>query len=199
MLGLWLATKFFIMIEELELIYDEFKSSNEKSLNHFESELIKIRAGKASPSMLQGVMVEYYGSMTPIQQVANVNTMDARTIVVQPWEKNMLNDIAKGIMNANLGLNPQNNGEQLLIAVPPLTEERRRDLVKRAKAEAENAKVGIRNHRKDSLDMIKDLKKDGLSEDMEKDAEEEVQKITNAFIKKIEDLLEIKEKDIMTV
>jgi ribosome recycling factor len=199
MLGLWLATKFFIMIEELELIYDEFKSSNEKSLNHFESELIKIRAGKASPSMLQGVMVEYYGSMTPIQQVANVNTMDARTIVVQPWEKNMLNDIAKGIMNANLGLNPQNNGEQLLIAVPPLTEERRRDLVKRAKAEAENAKVGIRNHRKDSLDMIKDLKKDGLSEDMEKDAEEEVQKITNSFIKKIEDLLEIKEKDIMTV
>jgi len=199
MLGLWLATKFFIMIEELELIYDEFKSSNEKSLNHFESELIKIRAGKASPSMLQGVMVEYYGSMTPIQQVANVNTMDARTIVVQPWEKNMLNDIAKGIMNANLGLNPQNNGEQLLIAVPPLTEERRRDLVKRAKAEAENAKVGIRNHRKDSLDMIKDLKKDGLSEDMEKDAEEEIQKITNSFIKKIEDLLEIKEKDIMTV
>ena len=187
------------MIEELELIYDEFKSSNEKSLNHFESELIKIRAGKASPSMLQGVMVEYYGSMTPIQQVANVNTMDARTIVVQPWEKNMLNDIAKGIMNANLGLNPQNNGEQLLIAVPPLTEERRRDLVKRAKAEAENAKVGIRNHRKDSLDMIKDLKKDGLSEDMEKVAEEEVQKITNSFIKKIEDLLEIKEKDIMTV
>lgn len=187
------------MTEELELIYDEFRTSNEKSLNHLESELIKIRAGKASPSMLQGVMVEYYGSMTPIQQVANVNTMDARTIVVQPWEKNMLNDIAKGIMNANLGLNPQNNGEQLLIAVPPLTEERRRDLVKRAKAESENAKVGIRNHRKDALDMIKDLKKDGLSEDMEKVAEEEIQKITNSFIKKVDDLLEIKEKDIMTV
>jgi ribosome recycling factor len=187
------------MTEELELIYDEFKTSNEKSLNHLESELIKIRAGKATPSMLQGVMVEYYGSMTPIQQVANVNTMDARTIVVQPWEKNMLNDIAKGIMNANLGLNPQNNGEQLLIAVPPLTEERRRDLVKRAKAESENAKVGIRNHRKDALDMIKDLKKDGLSEDMEKVAEEEIQKITNSFIKKVDDLLEIKEKDIMTV
>ncbi|MBM3185684.1 MAG: ribosome recycling factor [Bacteroidota bacterium] len=187
------------MTEELELIYDEFKTSNEKSLNHLEGELIKIRAGKASPSMLQGVMVEYYGSMTPIQQVANVNTMDARTIVVQPWEKNMLNDIAKGIMNANLGLNPQNNGEQLLIAVPPLTEERRRDLVKRAKAESENAKVGIRNHRKDALDMIKDLKKDGLSEDMEKVAEEEIQKITNSFIKKVDDLLEIKEKDIMTV
>jgi ribosome recycling factor len=187
------------MIEELELIYDEFRSSNNKSLNHLESELVKIRAGKASPSMLQGVMVEYYGSMTPIQQVANVNTMDARTIVVQPWEKNLLNDIAKGIMNANLGLNPQNNGEQLLIAVPPLTEERRRDLVKRAKAEAENAKVGVRNHRKDALDMIKDLKKEGLSEDMEKDSEEEIQKITNSFIKKIDDLVELKEKDIMTV
>jgi hypothetical protein len=114
-------------------------------------------------------------------------------------KKHLINDIAKGILNANLGLNPQNNGEQLLIAVPPLTEERRRDLVKRAKAEAENAKVGVRNHRKDALDMIKDLKKDGLSEDMEKDAEEEVQKITVSFIKKIEDLLELKEKDIMTV
>jgi len=187
------------MVEELELIYDEFKDANNKSLNHLESELIKIRAGKASPAMLQGVMVEYYGAMTPIQQVANVNTMDARTIVVQPWEKQLLNDIAKGILNANLGLNPQNNGEQLLIAVPPLTEERRRDLVKRAKAEAENAKVGIRNHRKDAIDMIKDLKKEGLSEDLEKDAEEEVQKITNSFIKKVDDLLELKEKDIMTV
>ena len=187
------------MIEELDMIYDEFKNSNNKSLNHLESELIKIRAGKASPAMLQGVMIEYYGSMTPLQQVANVNTMDARTIVVHPWEKNMLNDIAKGIMNANLGLNPQNNGEQLLIAVPPLTEERRRDLVKRAKAEAEQAKVGVRNNRKDALDMIKDLKKEGLSEDMEKDAEEEIQKITNSFIKKIDDLVEIKEKDIMTV
>lgn len=187
------------MTEELELIYDEFRESNQKTLDHLENELIKIRAGKASPAMLQGVMIEYYGAMTPLQQVANVNTMDARTIVVQPWEKTLLNDIARGIINANLGLNPQNNGEQLLIAVPPLTEERRRDLVKRAKSEAEHAKVGIRNHRKDSLDMIKDLKKDGLSEDMEKDAEEEVQKITNSYIKKIDDLVELKEKDIMTV
>lgn len=187
------------MTEELELIYDECKDSNQKTLEHLENELIKIRAGKASPSMLQGVMIEYYGALTPLQQVANVNTMDARTIVVQPWEKALLNDIARGIINANLGLNPQNNGEQLLIAVPPLTEERRRDLVKRAKVEAENGKVGIRNNRKDALDLIKDLKKEGLSEDMEKDAEEEVQKITNAFSKKIDDLLEIKEKDIMTV
>jgi ribosome recycling factor len=149
--------------------------------------------------MLNSVMVEYYGSMTPLQQVANVNTMDARTIIVQPWEKPLLNDIAKGIINANLGLNPQNNGEQLIIAVPPLTEERRRELVKRAKVEAENAKIGVRNNRKDALDMIKDLKNEGLSEDMTKDAEEEVQKITNSYIKKVDELLEIKEKDIMTV
>jgi len=187
------------MIEELEIVYDEFKQSNQKTLTHLENELIKIRAGKASPAMLQGVMVEYYGSMTPLQQVANVNTLDARTIIVQPWEKNMLNEIAKGIINSNLGLNPQNNGEQLMIAVPPLTEERRRDLVKKAKAEAEHAKVGIRNNRKDALDMVKDLKKDGLSEDLEKGAEEEVQKITNSYSKKVDDLLEIKEKDIMTV
>jgi ribosome recycling factor len=187
------------MTEELSMIYDEFKESNQKSLNHLENELVKIRAGKASPAMLNSVMVEYYGSMTPLQQVANVNTMDARTIIVQPWEKPLLNDIAKGIINANLGLNPQNNGEQLIIAVPPLTEERRRDLVKRAKAESENAKIGIRNNRKDALDMIKDLKNEGLSEDMTKDAEEEVQKITNNYIKKVDELLELKEKDIMTV
>lgn len=187
------------MTEELNMIYDEFKESNQKTLNHLENELVKIRAGKASPAMLSGVMVEYYGSMTPLQQVANVNTTDARTIIVQPWEKPLLNDIARGIINANLGLNPQNNGEQLIISVPPLTEERRRDLVKKAKAEAEHAKVGIRNNRKDALDMIKDLKNDGLSEDMVKVGEEEVQKITNSYIKKVDELVELKEKDIMTI
>jgi ribosome recycling factor len=187
------------MIEELSMIYDEFKEANQKSLNHLENELLKIRAGKASPAMLNSVMVEYYGSMTPLQQVANVNTIDARTIIVQPWEKPLINDIAKGIINANLGLNPQSNGDQLIIAVPPLTEERRRDLVKRAKTEAENAKIGVRNNRKDALDMIKDLKSEGLSEDMSKDAEEEVQKITNSYIKKVDELLELKEKDIMTI
>jgi ribosome recycling factor len=187
------------MTEELSMIYDEFKESNQKTLNHLENELTKIRAGKASPAMLGGVTVEYYGSMTPLQQVANVNTTDARTIIVQPWEKQLLNDIARGIINSNLGLNPQNNGEQLIISVPPLTEERRRDLVKKAKAEAEQAKVGIRNNRKDALDMIKDLKNDGLSEDAVKVAEEEVQKITNSYIKKVDDLVELKEKDIMTI
>lgn len=187
------------MTEELQLIYDEFKSSNAKSLDRLEHELLKVRAGKATPSMLTGVMVDYYGSPTPIQQVANIGTMDARTLTVQAWEKNMLSEIAKGIMNANLGLNPQNNGEQLIIQIPPLTEERRRDLVKKAKAEGENSKVAIRNHRKDSLDMVKDLKADGLSEDMVKDAETEIQNITNGFIKKVDDLVELKEKDIMTI
>jgi ribosome recycling factor len=187
------------MTEELTMIYDDFKVSNTKTLGHLEIELTKIRAGKASPAMLGGVMVDYYGTMTPLQQVANVNTSDARTILVQPWEKAMLNEIARGIINSNLGLNPQNNGEQLIITVPPLTEERRRDLVKRARGEAENAKVGVRNNRKDSIDMVKELKNEGLSEDMAKSAEEEVQKITNSAIKKIDDLIEIKEKDIMTV
>ena len=187
------------MVEDLQMIYDDFKSSNGKSIEHLETELLKIRAGKATPSMLNGVMVDYYGTMTAIQQVANVTTMDARTITVQPWEKSMLNEIAKGIINSNLGFAPQNNGEILLISVPPLTEERRRELVKKAKAETEHAKVAIRNNRKDSLDMVKDLKNDGLSEDLTKDAEAEIQTITNSFIKKIDDLVEIKEKEIMTI
>jgi len=187
------------MTEDLQLIYDELKSSNAKSIVHLENELLKIRAGKATPSMLHSVMVDYYGSPTPIQQVANINSMDARTLTVQAWEKNMLQEIAKGIINSNLGLNPQNNGEQLIIQIPPLTEERRKDLVKKAKAESEHAKVGIRNNRKDGIDMVKDLKNEGLSEDMTKDAENEIQNITNSFIKKVDELVEAKEKDIMTI
>jgi len=187
------------MTEELNMIYDEFKSSNEKTIEHFESELLKIRAGKAMPSMLQGVMVDYYGSPTPIQQVANISVMDARTLTVQPWEKAMLGELMKGIVNANLGFAPQDNGEMLIISIPPLTEERRRDLAKKAKAEAENAKVGIRSHRKDALDMVKDLKDDGLSEDMQKDAEGRIQEITDAYTKKTDELYAAKEKDIMTI
>ena len=187
------------MTEEVQLIFDEFKSQNKKSIVHLENEFSKIRAGKATPAMLNGVMVDYYGSPTAIQQVANITTMDARTITVQPWEKQMLNEIAKGIINANLGFAPQNNGEVLIISVPPLTEERRKDLVKKAKSECEHAKVGIRNNRKDALDMLKDLKNDGLSEDMFKDAESEIQGITNSGVKKIDDLLEVKEKEIMTI
>jgi len=187
------------MVEDLNMIYDDLKASNEKKIEHYEIELSKIRAGKASPSMLSGVMVEYYEVLTPLQQVANVSVMDARTLVVQPWEKSILNDLAKGIIDANLGLNPQDNGEQLIISVPPLTEERRKDLVKRAKSEAENAKIGLRNNRKDALDLIKELKNDGLSEDMMKDAENEIQSITNDYSSRIEEFLESKEKDIMTV
>jgi len=187
------------MIEDLQMIYDELKQSNSKSITHLENELLKIRAGKAMPSMLNGVMVDYYGSPTPIQQVANINSMDARTLTVQAWEKNMLNEIAKGIINSNLGLNPQSNGEQLIISIPPLTEERRKDMVKKARAEGEHAKVGIRNNRKDAIDMVKDLKNDGLSEDLAKDAETEIQTVTNAFIKKVDDEIELKEKDIMTI
>jgi len=187
------------MTEDLQLIYDEFKSANQKSLVHLENELMKIRAGKATPSMLHGVMVDYYGSPTPTQQVANISTVDARTITVQPWEKPMLNEISKGIINSNLGFAPQNNGEVLIISIPPLTEDRRRELVKKSKSEGEHAKVGIRNNRKDALDMVKDLKNDGLSEDMSKDAENEIQNLTNVYVKKVDDLLDQKEKEIMTI
>lgn len=187
------------MTEEIAMVYDELKSSNDKTLTHLENELTKVRAGKANPSMLNGVMVDYYGSPTPLQQVGNVQTADARTLTVMAWEKSMLNEIAKGIMNANLGLNPQNNGDMIIIAIPPLTEERRKDLVKTAKAAGEHAKVGIRNNRKDAMDVLKSLKNDGTPEDMIKDAETKVQGITDAAIKKVDELIEVKEKDIMTI
>ncbi len=187
------------MTEELNEIYSELRNSNEKTLTHLENELVKVRAGKATPSMLHGVMVDYYGSPTPLQQVANIGTIDARTISVQPWEKAMLNEIAKGIINSNLGLNPQNNGETILINVPALTEERRKELVKKAKSEGEHAKVGIRNNRKDALDFVKELKNDGLSEDFVKDAETHIQSITDTYVKKVDDQLDLKEKDIMTI
>ncbi len=187
------------MTEELNEIYSELRNSNEKTLTHLENELVKVRTGKATPSMLHGVMVDYYGSPTPLQQVANIGTIDARTISVQPWEKAMLNEIAKGIINSNLGLNPQNNGETILINVPALTEERRKELVKKAKSEGEHAKVGIRNNRKDALDFVKELKNDGLSEDFVKDAETHIQSITDTYVKKVDDQLDLKEKDIMTI
>lgn len=187
------------MVEDLKMIYDELKSSNDKSIEHYEVSLRKIRAGKATPAMLQGVMVDYYGSPTPLQQVANVNTMDARTITVQPWEKSMLDEIMKAIINANLGFAPQSNGESLIINVPALTEERRKDLAKKAKAESEIAKVATRNNRKDALDMVKGLKDEGLSEDMQKDAESEIQNITNSYATKIDEMYVEKEKDILTI
>ena len=187
------------MNEELEFVFDATKEAMENAMLHLDSELQKIRAGKASPMMLNKVAVEYYGSLTPLNQVANVNAIDGRTLSIQPFEKSLLEEIEKGIAHANLGLNPQNNGETILINIPALTEERRMELSKQAKAEGEDAKVGVRNARKEANDEIKKLKNDGLSEDQAKDAEAEVQKITDGYSAKIDALIEAKEKDIMTV
>lgn len=193
------ALQNLVMTEEIQLVLDELQKANDKSLAHLKSELEKIRAGKATPSMLDSVMVEYYGAMTPINQVANVSTTDARTITVQPWERKMLDEIAKGIINSNLGFSPQSNGEVLIINVPALTEERRRELVKKSKAEGENAKVAIRNNRKDAMDMLKDLKNEGMPEDLIKVGEGKVEDITKAFVVKIDDVIVAKEADIMKV
>jgi len=184
------------MNEEIEFILDTAKEAMSNAIEHLEKELRSIRAGKATPAMLSTVMVDYYGSQTPLAQVANVNTPDPRTLSIQPWEKSMLQAIEKAIQIANLGLNPMNNGDIIMINVPPLTEERRIGLAKQAKAEAEHAKVGIRNARKDANN---DIKKTDISDDMEKIAEDDVQKLTDAFVKKIDDTLSIKEKEIMTV
>ncbi|MDB4925776.1 ribosome recycling factor [Mucilaginibacter sp.] len=175
------------------------KAAMDRAIDHADGELNKIRAGKASPSMLDDVYVDYYGTATPLSQVGSVNTPDARTIVVQAWEKSLLVAIEKAIMEANLGVNPQNDGVIIRINVPPLTEERRRDLVKRAKGEAENGKIAIRNVRKDANEKIRKLKADGVSEDEMKAGEAEIQKLTDAYIVKVDQLSEAKEKDIMTV
>ena len=187
------------MNEEIQFLLDTATESMQNAMNHLDSELQKIRAGKASPMMLSKVVVEYYGSLTPIAQVANVSALDGRTLSIQPFEKSLLEEIEKGIAHANLGLNPQNNGETILINIPALTEERRMELSKQAKAEGEDAKVGIRNARKDANDEIKKLGNDGLSEDQAKDAEGAVQKITDDYTAKIDALIAAKEKDIMTV
>lgn len=187
------------MTEESKFIIDEMKESMQHAIAHLEKEFHKYRTGKASPQMLEGVKVDYYGVPTAVDQVANINTPDARQIVVQPWEKSMLNPLAKAILDANLGFNPQNNGEILRINVPPLTEERRRDLVKKAKAEAESAKVAIRNLRRNGVDDAKKLEKQGVSEDEIKVLEKEIQNITDNFISQVDKVLEHKEKDIMTV
>jgi len=184
------------MNEEIDFILDSAKESMNSAVEHLVKELRSIRAGKASPSMLANVQVDYYGSATPLGQVANVSTPDARTITIQPWEKNMLQEIEKAIMIANLGFNPMNNGDNIIISVPPLTEERRRDLAKQAKAEAEHAKVGVRNARKEANNEIK---KTEASEDMKKGAEESVQDLTNSFVKDIDEKFLVKEKEIMTV
>lgn len=181
------------------MILEEAQDGMNKAISHLNLELGKIRAGRANPSMLDSVKVDYYGSLTPLSQIGNVSTLDSRTLTIQPWEKAMLDEITKAIINANLGLNPQNNGEVILISVPVLTEERRKELVKRAKSEGEHAKVSIRSQRKDANDMIKSLKDEGLSEDHIKDSEAEIQKITDSFTKKVDEFVGLKETDIMKV
>ncbi len=185
------------MNEEITFIIDSAKESMDGSMQHLVKSLTKIRAGKASPIMLSSVMVDYYGSSTPLAQVANISTPDARTITVQPWEKNMLQEIEKAIMIANLGFNPMNNGDFVIISVPALTEERRRDLAKQAKSEAEDAKIGIRNARQEANKEIRNI--DDASEDLKKNAEGDIQDLTNKYIKKIEDILVLKEAEIMKV
>lgn len=187
------------MTEDIQFVLDNAKEQMEKALNHLEAELVKVRAGKASPSMLEGIMVDYYGTKTPLNQVANINTGDARTLVVQPWEKSMLTPIEKGIMMANLGLNPQNDGVIIRILVPALTEERRKELVKKAKAEAEHAKVSLRTIRKEANEELKKLQKNGTPEDLVKTAETQVQTLTDGYVVKCDKHLEIKEKEILTV
>ena len=187
------------MSELIKKQVNDAKALMDKAIAHADAELLKIRAGKANPSMLDDVTVDYYGTPTPLSQIGSINTPDARTIVVQPWEKSLLPAIEKAIKEANLGVNPQNDGIIIRINVPPLTEERRRDLVKKARGEAETGKIAIRNIRKDANEKIKKLKTEGVSEDDIKVGEGEVQKLTDAYIIKIDQLSDVKEKDIMTV
>lgn len=187
------------MSEEITKILGDTESSMTKALNHLEAELVKIRAGKANPNMLDGIMADYYGNPTAINQVANISVLDARTISVQPWEKNMLQVIERAITMANIGINPQNDGNVIRLFLPPLTEERRKELVKKCNAEGEHAKVAIRNIRRDGIESIKKLQKDGLSEDIAKDTEKEIQDTTDKYISLIEKHLAAKEKEIMAV
>jgi ribosome recycling factor len=187
------------MSEELLQVKQDAESTMKKAINHLETELVKIRAGKASPNMLDGITAEYYGTPTLLSQIANITALDARTISIQPWERNMLQPIERAIINSNIGLNPQNDGNYIRLYLPPLTEERRKELVKRCNGEGENARISIRNIRRDAIEQIKKLQKDGLSEDAAKDAEAEIQEITNKHINLVEKHLEAKEKEIMVV
>jgi ribosome recycling factor len=187
------------MSDDLELILEETRDSMKKALNHLESELVKIRAGKASPQMLEGLTVDYYGTPTILNQVGNVSVMDARTLTIQPWEKNMLQPIERAIINANLGVTPQNDGNIIRLFMPPLTEERRREFVKRAGGEGEQSRVAIRSIRREAIEQIKKLQKEGLSEDEAKDAEKEIQDITDKNISLVDKHLASKEKEIMSV
>ena len=187
------------MNEEVQLFYDDAVEKMDKALKYLSVELSKLRAGKASPAMLDGILINYYGTPTPLQQVANVHTPDARSIIIQPWEKKTIEAIEKAIFAANIGMTPSNNGETVRLIVPQLTEERRKTLVKQVKVGGENAKIGIRNARRDAIEEFKKMGKNGLPEDMVKDAEEEMQKLTDRYYKKVDEILAKKETEIMTV
>lgn len=186
-------------MEEIELYLDVAKDTMDGAIKHLIIELGKIRAGKASPQMLEGLQIDYYGSMTPIQNVATINTPDARTLAIKPFEKKIINDIEKAIRNSNLGFSPSNDGDMIRISVPPLNEERRRELVKRAKNEIETAKINVRNIRQDANNSLRKLTKDGVAEDLVKSSEDRVQKLTDSYIAKIEQIFSVKEKEIMEV
>lgn len=187
------------MSDELNKIEEHVLEAMEKAINHLETELIKVRAGKANPNIVDGIVVDYYGTPTPINQVGNITVADARTLNIQPWEKNMLQPIERSIINANIGITPQNDGNIIRLFMPPLTEERRRELVKRAQGEGEHSKVAIRNIRRDAMEQVKKLQKNGLSEDIAKDAEKNIQEMTDKYIILVDKHLAAKEKEIMTV
>ncbi|HMV15732.1 MAG TPA: ribosome recycling factor [Chitinophagales bacterium] len=187
------------MEEEVKMVVDETRDAMFKALKHLEEELRKVRAGKASADMLNGITVEYYGSPTPINQVASIKLLDARTLVIVPFEKKIINDIERSIFQSNIGITPQNDGENIRLSVPPMTEERRRELVKQSKTHGEQTKIVIRNARKDGNEMVKDLVKEGLSEDMGKNVEETIQNLTNEYNTKVDKMLQVKEEEIMTI
>ena len=187
------------MPDDLNSIIDHAEESMNKAIGHLEVELVKVRAGKAHPNIVDGLVVDYYGTPTPINQVGNISVADARTLTIQPWEKNMLQPIERSIIAANIGITPQNDGNMIRLFMPPLTEERRKELVKKAQVEGEHSKVAIRSIRRDSMEHIKRLQKNGLSEDVCKDAEKQVQDITDKYIALVDKHLVAKEKEIMTV
>ncbi|GEP90337.1 ribosome recycling factor [Chitinophaga terrae (ex Kim and Jung 2007)] len=187
------------MQDDLTLIIEDAASTMKKALGHLEQELTKIRAGKANPQILDGINVDYYGAPTPLNQVANVSVADARTLTIQPWEKNMLQPIERAIIAANIGINPQNDGVIIRLFLPPLTEERRKEFVKRVNNEGEQAKIAIRNIRRDAIEAVKKLQKEGLSEDTAKDTEADIQQMTDKHIVLVDKHCEAKEKEIMSI
>lgn len=187
------------MEEEIKMMFDELRDSMDKAIDHLNKELVKIRAGKATPSMLQGVTVMAYGAQVPLNQVANITTPDARTLAIQPFDKSVIQEIERGILQSNIGLTPQNDGEFIRLNIPPLTEERRKNLVKQSHSESEHAKISLRHARKEAMDFTKELKKEGLSEDKEKDLESEIQDLIKSYGKKVEEILKAKETSIMSI